>query len=111
MKIELKLSNDSLIAINHLLKWLYESENSQDKKEKVFKSIGYDLSDKFDAKAKSLVKKATLFDSKKKIKFSLKFHEAWALEQILIDLKPHNPNDYQRNLIQKTINDLNQKLA
>lgn len=111
MKIEIKLSNDALLAINHLLKWLYDSEPSQDKKEKVFKSIGYDVADKFDAKAKSLVKKASLFDDKNKPKLTLKFHEAWALEQILIDLKPHNPNDYQRNLIQKTINDLNQKLA
>lgn len=110
MKIEIKLSNDSLISINNLLKQLYEAENSQNKKEKVYRSIGFDLADKFDAKAKNLVKKSSLFDPKKKLKFTLKFHESWALEAILIDLNKHNSNDYQRTLIQKIINDLNQKL-
>ena len=76
MKIELKLNNDSIIAVNELLSYIYDMERSNDKKVNVNLSIGYDLADKFDSKAKQLVKKATLFDTKKKHKITLKYHEA-----------------------------------
>ena len=111
MKIELKLNNDSIIAVNELLNYIYDMERSNDKKVNVYRSIGYDLADKFDSKAKQLVKKATLFDSKKKHKITLKYHEAWALEIILRELFTYADNHYVRLRVNLVIDDLNQKLA
>ena len=57
------------------------------------------------------IKKADLFDQKKQIKFNLKFHEAWALHKILIDLTPLADNKFLANHIQSTINKIDQKIC
>lgn len=111
MKIELKLTIDSLISTTSLLMLVYNQDATLNKQEKVLRSIGFDLADKFDSKTKALQKKASLFDETKKPKITLKFHEAWALEIILIELMPYNTNDFRKNETQKVINQLNQKLT
>lgn len=110
MKIDLKLSNDMVMMIALQLRKIYEMPKSVNTHQNVYKSIGFDLSDKFDVKAKALVKKSGLFETKK-AKVTLKFHEAWALEKILIDLKPIIQNEFQQTMTQSVINYLNQKLA
>jgi len=111
MKIELQLTNDQLMAINNQLQKVYEMPVSTDQRENVYKSIAFDLADKFDKKCKNLIKKASLFSQKKKIKISLKFHEAWALQAVLMELIIYMDNEYQKTLIQKTINALDEKLC
>jgi len=111
MKIEININTDTLIALNSVLKQVYELPVSNDKRENVYKSIGFDLADKFDKKCKTRVKKADLFDSKKKTKFTLKYHEAWALEEILREITPFIQNPYQVILLNKVTDTLNQKLA
>ncbi len=111
MKIEIKISNDSILAVNELLQHIYTMQKSNDKKVNVYRSIGFDLADKFDTKAKQLIKKTTLFDLKKKHKITLKFHEAWALEIILRELFTYTDNHYKRFQINIVIDDLNQKLT
>ncbi|WP_268846770.1 hypothetical protein [Flavobacterium aestivum] len=111
MKVEIKLNNDSILAVNELLQHIYDMGKSNDKKTNVYRSIGFDLADKFDSKAKELVKKSTLFDVNKKHKFSLKFHEAWALEIILRELFTYTENHYVRLKVNIVIDCLNQKLA
>ncbi len=108
MKIELHLSPDTLIAANELLKDIYYLPVSMDKRENVYKSIGFDLADKFDAKAKSQIKKANLFE-KKKIKLTLKYHEAWALEAVIQDLLETVTNEYRKALLLNLANSINQK--
>lgn len=112
MKIELNISNDTLLAANKILKEVYKLPISVVARENVYKSIGMDLADKFDTKCKSQIRKANLFDNKK-IKITLKYHEAWALESLIKDLVDEFivNNMYQRNLLFQLTNTLNQKLA
>lgn len=110
MKVVLNLNKDALIAANQMLQQVYEMPVSMDQRENVYKSIGFDLADKLDKKVKTLIRKANLFD-KEKIKLSLKYHEAWALEAILLDRAPLIGNDYQKNLTQALIHTINQQLA
>ncbi len=109
MIIKIKLNNDTLIAVNSLLKKVYELPPSVDKRENIYKSIGYGLADKFEKKVKLIIRKASLFDQAKRTEMSLKFHESWALQEILTELKPTLENDYQKTLTQKLINILDQK--
>lgn len=110
MKVELKLSNDTLMATNKILKEIYELPLSQVKRENVYRSIGFDLADKFDKKCKTQIKKANLFDNKK-VKITLKFHEAWALESLIKSLADEIivNNEYQRRLVFALADTLNQK--
>lgn len=111
MKIELKINTDTIVALGKLLEMVYDLPVSSDKRENIYKSIGYDLADKFSSKAKSLIKKANLFDNKTH-KIKLKYHEAWALEEITRELTEIFPdkNPYRQTLYQKTLDQLNQKL-
>ena len=112
MKIEIHLNIDSLVAVNEALKELYEMEPPTDKRGRVYHSLGLELSDKFDSKLKTELKKGVnLFNTKKKYKIGLKYHEAWALEGCLIELIGSLNNEYKKQLVQFTINQLNQKLA
>ncbi len=110
MKVELRLTADSIVAVNQLLQNIYEL-TATSKHEKVYRSIGFELADKFDSKAKSLIKKTSLFDTKKKHKITLKFYEAWALEIILNNFKTLVSDHYSLFRVNLVIDDLNQKLA
>lgn len=110
MKVELKISPENAIIIAATLQAVYNSK-AVTRRDKSTLSIALDVVAKFDAKAVNLKSKMNLFDSKKKITVSLKFHEADMLELILVQqLKGVEP-PYIRLEIQKTINHLNQKLA
>ncbi len=109
MKVELRLKPDTVAAVNKLLQKVYKMPVSNDKRENVYKSIGFDLADKIDKKYKNLIKKADLFNDKP-IKITFKYHEAWALEQIIIELIADEENEYYRTLQQGLINKVNEKL-
>lgn len=111
MKIELKLSTDSIIAVNELLCNVYEVENSIGKKANVHRSIGFDLADKFDRKCKELIKKQCIFNATKKHKITLKYYEAWSLEFIIRELIGHSKSPYSKQLSNLVADQLNQKLA
>ncbi|WP_435135768.1 hypothetical protein [Formosa sp. A9] len=110
MKIDLKLSNDALVAAHNILKQVYNPSYPNEIQIKVYKSIGFELADKFEKKVKAQQKKASLFDQKKKISVTLKYYEAWALKAIATDLIYTCSNDYSKNLVQTLINVLDQKL-
>jgi hypothetical protein len=111
MKIELRINNDTLLAVHKIIQKVYELPVSVDKIENVYKTIGYDLADTFDKKVKTKIKKSDLFDQKKLTKFTFKFYEAWALHRILIELLPYAGNKFLANQIQNVINKLDQKLC
>lgn len=107
MKIKFKLSIDQLIALNKLLLKLYEFDLTLLKQQqKVVFSIGLRLSDKFDKKRKDIQKKSSLFDTKKKISFTLDYYEAWSLKGICVELITLSETDYQKLSIQQIINKL-----
>ncbi|MCP1997280.1 hypothetical protein [Flavobacterium sp. HSC-61S13] len=111
MKIDLKLNKETLIVVSNLLQELYCLENTSNPKQKIYRSIGFDLAEKFEVKAKGLIKKNSLFDLNKKVNMSLKFHEAWALEIILNELCVMLDNHYNQIVVNLIISELNQKLT
>jgi hypothetical protein len=110
MKIELKLKIDTIFAINKLLQTVYDVELSTAVNQKIYRSIGFDLADKFDKLEKSNIKKATLFDNKKIHKVTLKFHEGWALYNIIINLLPTVNNHQAQTILQATADKIHQQL-
>lgn len=107
MKVSLHLSTDTLIAANQLLQRLYELPVFPSSTKNVYKSIGFDVADKLDKKVKNVIKKGEI-SKNKIIKLNLKFHEAWGLEKIIIDLISIEENDYHRNLLNRLSGEINQ---
>lgn len=110
MKIDLKISPDQLIATASVLEDI-DTARAISSNEKLLLSIAYDLKDKICQKSSKTKRKTDLFTTGKKVTVSLKFHEAWALEKILIERKSILQNDFTKSMVQTMINLLNQKMA
>ncbi|WP_264548000.1 hypothetical protein [Flavobacterium sp. N2820] len=110
MKVELSLLAETYIIIAGALQPVYNSK-SHTRREKSTLSIALDVVAKVDSKVCSLKGKTSLFSQKKKVKLSLKHHEADMLELLLIDQIQYATEPYIKGQIQKTIDQLNQKLA
>lgn len=107
MNIELKFSVAEVITISVLLDKYYEVPfNGLTVESKLEFSIGYVLSDIFQKKKRSLLKKQDLFNESKKIKITLKYHEAWGLKKILLDHGYLLNNHFQKTNVQGVINKL-----
>lgn len=111
MKIKLKLNNDTLLACRKLLNKIYDSEIPTTEAGKLIKSICLDTADKFDSKAKALLKKTNLFDKNNTNDITLKWFEAWGTYMALVQLNEFNDNELEKVLVQKVISLLNQKLT
>lgn len=112
MKVKLTASKDAYVLVAHLLNKVYDLPVSSIERENVYKSIAMDLSDKFEAKSRVIKKSTSLLTFKKKADITLKYHEAWALEQVLHDILRETTLDtYQNSLLNAFLNHLNQKLA
>lgn len=109
MKVQLNIKPDTLIAVYKLLQHVYDLDNSQTRLQKVYSSIGFELAEKFEKLYKSKIKNRDLFNHKKNIKLTLKYHQAWAMQNLLTDLIMLSENKYHQNHIQNTINQLDQK--
>ncbi|MDX6187968.1 hypothetical protein SGQ83_01285 [Flavobacterium sp. Fl-318] len=110
MKITLSLSNEGIMIITSALQPVYKS-TPLTRREKSTLSIALDVLNKLESKLGSVKMKANLFDFKKKVKFTLKHHEADMLELLLLDQIKYANEIYIKQQLQKTINDLNQKLV
>jgi hypothetical protein len=110
MKIDLRLAPETAIIIAATIEAVYNTK-AHTRRHKSTLSIALDVAAKLDGKAVALKGKMNLFDAKKKIKVPLKYHEADMLEILLIQQLQGVQDVYIRGQIQKTINDLNQKLA
>lgn len=111
MKIKLKLTPDTVLALDKILSYPAELlPATKTVEEKLLLSYAYELSDKFTGKSKKLLRSIDLFNNKKKVSFTLKYHEAWALEQLIRKLLNLEENKLSRTLLQKTADDINQKL-
>ncbi|CAM2902986.1 hypothetical protein [Flavobacterium frigoris] len=110
MKIKLSLTPENAIIIAATIEAVYNSK-AISRREKSTLSIALDVAAKLDGKAIHIKAKMNLFDAKKKINVSLKFHEADMLELLLLQQIKEIHEPYVKIQIQKTINDLNQKLA
>ncbi|GIZ10005.1 hypothetical protein [Flavobacterium sp. UMI-01] len=110
MKIDLKLTPENALIIAATIEAVYNTK-AHTRRNKATLSIAIDVASKLDGKAVHIKAKRNLFDAKKKIKVTLKYHEADMLELLLIQQLEGVQDPYIRLEIQKTINDLNQKLA
>jgi hypothetical protein len=86
MKIKLTLSKDTVLTVYNMLNQLYNLPVSNIQRENIYKSIGFDLADKFESKAKELKKNSNLLNQKNKVEMTLKFYQAWALHEIIHEL-------------------------
>lgn len=110
MVIELKITNDMLIQLAELLR-LINDVVPLNKESKLLKSIGIEIADKIEVKAVKTIKSATLFNSKKRHKISLRYHQAWALEYILQSSIPSLENPHSRTVMTALLGIINQKIA
>lgn len=109
-KIKLQLSKPTILCVSGMLNKIYELPVSNIQQENIYKSIGYDLAEKFHKKAITIKKTTSLKPGKNKSDVSLKYHEAWALHEILHDLLQIIPLDtYYQALISKLLITLHQK--
>jgi|GEM_PF-911162 len=108
LKIELKLTADAICVIRQLLdSCLITSEKGNT--EFLFSaSIATDVREKFDKKERSLPPATTT--RKKRLKMTLKYHEAYALEYILRISRERIDNNYSRMLITDVAAQLHQIL-
>lgn len=111
MVIEIKMTNDQVMVINQTLQQLYAVSPKSSGDGKVWLSIGLELADSFDTKAKKAIKTHGIFDVKKKKKITLKYYQAYALERLLVVMIQHLRTPYELNCVQLVIAQLNQKLA
>jgi hypothetical protein len=112
MKVELKLTADAINAAARLLEQVYDLPPATlGQSEKVIRSIAYDVAETMLSKQKTIRKKQTLFDAKKKHKVSFKFHEAFALYNILNELFHTVSDDYNRAILGKLIGEVHQKIV
>ena len=110
MNIQLKLTNESLTTITSLLLPIYNTKVVE-RRHKSMLSLCLDVVNKLDNKFRSIKVKTDLFSSKNRVTINLKFHEADALELLLLqEIKKVTNKDVAR-ITQKVIDELNQKLA
>ena len=113
MTIVIHLTKDELNLFRNLLNNAYGNSFQGVALYNVIHSISLDLAETFDKKFKTIIKKSNLFDFKKKIKFSFKYHEAWALKVFLnneYEIINSACQDWERNVLLKHINNLDQQL-
>ena len=110
MKILLKLNPETALIVAATIEAVYKTK-ALTRREKSTLSIALDAATKIDVKAVSIKAKQNLFNAKKPITISLKFHEADILELLLLQRIESVQDPYIRLEIQKAINILNQKLA
>ena len=101
MIVELKFNIDALHLLSSILGSVYKREPTTDYLPKEIISICYDLADKFEKKYKTQQKKPTLFDTKKKYKVSLKYHEGWALLKVVNYSLPLTDTPFHRAVLTK----------
>lgn len=93
MNIEPKLTADQVFAVAKLLEQVYETYPSSNPDQKLVRSISFDLADKFTTKQRTVYKSNSLFDTKKKYKMTLKYHEAFTLYAIVQYFLPMIPKE------------------
>ena len=110
MKIKLKINADSVATVNKLIEQIYYASNLN-QEAKVVQSICFEVANKFHKSYKTAIENNNLFDSSKKQTITLKYHEAFALERLIM-LLIHTVNDDLAKAQLNQIKDfINQKLA
>jgi hypothetical protein len=110
MKIQLKINADGIAAVSKLLEQVYYLKN-ENKEVRQLQSICFDVVNKFAKAYRAVLENHNLFDTKKKYSINLKYHEAYALEMVIISLIETVNDDLAKNKLNQIKDFLNQKLA
>lgn len=112
MKIQLKLTPDTVLALHEVFEGMTASLNfkSMNENQRLVCSLAYDVLDKLSAAKKR--RRADLFSANKKnVSITLKYHEAWGAEVLIRStLTLYSDNPYKQTLLKKTADEINQKL-
>lgn len=115
MKIELKLTADELHYLDQRFAQVGNvtllSFNQQKADRKLILSILIEVADKLSAMTTKLSRKPSLFDTKKRHKITLKYHEAYAVNVYLTGANNLETDDYKKSMAAKLSLMLDQKLA
>lgn len=110
MKVVIKISLQQLgslvYSFNHIAKIPVT-----DREEKVRRSCLDKIVIKLKKKHVEEQYKANIFSQKKKLTFTMEFHEAYFLEKFLIIVDEYAMNEYDKNVLRFIRHDLNQKTA
>lgn len=111
MKLDFKISNDCLQALEGIFKNIRFNPTSP-QHVRVCVSILETMADKIITKAHK-GQQLSMFDAKKKHKLSLKYYEAFAIHEIIGPLNEqiNKDNQHQYTLISNFIHSINQKLC
>jgi hypothetical protein len=110
MKIDLKLSPQQLDALVFSFKSI-DTIPVNDREVKVARSVLDKVILKFRKKHLETKQMMTLFTKKKKLSFSLEYHEAHYLERFVTIMDSFAMSEYDRNVLRFIKSGLNQKLA
>jgi hypothetical protein len=110
MTIQLKLTPDQIFAVAKLLEKVYQT-NPIDVQQKITRSIALDVADIYIKKQHLLYKKQSLFDVKKLHKITLKFHEAYALHNVIESMLHTVSDTYCNTILKKLTATLHPKLV
>lgn len=110
-KIELSLTADELVYLSNKTLLVQTIRfNELDRKTKIAHSILLELSDKLELKSKKLTRTPDIFNSKKKHKITIKYHEAAFLENYLDGFQTQEQG-YNANMLLKITTLLNKKIV
>jgi hypothetical protein len=115
MKVELKITADQVNYLAELFerygKVTAAHLQTQPRESKVLISICIDIADKFADKFRTISRKQTIFDVKKKHKVSMKYYEAHAVSLLLVGCKNNEADPYRRSMAEKLVLIIDQQLV
>lgn len=110
MKIKLKIKVDGIAAVSNLIEKVFYMQ-STDRDVKIVQSICFDVSTKFTKAYRNSLENGDIFNAQKKHLITLKYHEAYAVEMMIVMLINHVSDDLAKNELNQIKDFLNQKLA
>ena len=110
MKIKLKINADSIASVNKLTEQIYYY-GKLTREQRLIQSICLEIANKFHKAYKTAIENNNIFDCSKKQTIILKYHEAYALEQLIILLIHTVNDDLAKNQLNQIKDFINQKLA
>ncbi len=110
MKIQLKVNYDGIVAVSKLLEQVYYLQ-SPNKDIRMLQSICFEVSNKFTKAYRTALENNNIFNAQKKHLITLKYHEAYAVEMMIVMLINHVSDDLAKTKLNQIKDFLNQKLA
>jgi hypothetical protein len=110
MKIQIKINADGIAAVSKLLEQVCYLQ-SPNKDIRMLQSICFEVSHKFNKAYRTALENNNIFNAQKKQSIGLKYHEAFALETMIVSFIEAVNDDLAKTKLNQIKDFLNQKLA